>query len=76
MGEMKTWAEREINLAIQYVEENCEGDDSMYGVHCYESALKAFNSLLEDGCGKPLTPIEDTEDMWELIDDRRDGTKT
>ena len=48
---------------------------------CYDSALKAFNSLLED-ChsgmsmsitrgilnrlidGKPLTPIEDTEDIW------------
>lgn len=93
MSEMKSWAEREINLAIQYEEENCEGDDSMYGVHCYESALKAFNLLLEDGhsgfsvqitrhildrlcCGKPLVPIEDTEDMWELIDDRKDGTKT
>ena len=93
MSEKKTWAEREIDLAIQYEEENCEGDDCMYGVHCYESALKAFNSLLEDGhsgfsiqitrhildrlvCGKPLTPIEDTEDMWELIDDRKDGTKT
>lgn len=93
MSEMKTWAEREIDLAIQYEEEICEKDDSMYGVHCYESALKAFNSLLEDRhsgfsiqitryildrlvCGKPLTPIEDTEDMWELIDDRKDGTKT
>lgn len=68
MGEMKTWAEREIDLAIQHEEENCEGGDCMYGVHCYESALKAFNS--------PLTPIEDTEDMWEHVHDRKDGTKT
>lgn len=92
MSEMKTWAEKEIDLAIQYEEENCEGDDGMYGVRCYESALKAFNSLLEDChsgfsiqiaryildrlvCGKPLTPIEDTEDMWEFIHDRKDGTK-
>jgi len=52
-----------------------------YGVACYESALKAFESLLEDGHsemsiaitknilnrlieGKPLTPIEDTDDVW------------
>lgn len=82
MSEMKTWAEREIDLAIQHEEENCEGDDGMCAVHCYESALKAFNSLLEDGdldrlvCGKPLTPIEDTEDMWEHVHDRKDGTKT
>lgn len=64
----------------------------MYGIRCYESALKAFNSLLEDGhsgfsvqitrhildrliCGKPLVPIEDTEDMWNHIHDREDGTK-
>lgn len=93
MSEMKTWAEREIDLAIQHEKENCEGDDSMYGVHCYESALKAFNSLLEDEhsgfsvqitrhildrliSGKPLTPIEDTDDMWNHIYDREDGTKT
>lgn len=92
MGEMKTWAEREIDLAIQHEEENCEGGDCMYGVLCYKSALKAFNWLLEDGhsgfsiqitrhildrlvCGKPLTPIEDTEDMWEHVYDRKDGTK-
>lgn len=92
MSEMKSWAEKEIDLAIQYEKENCEGDNSMYGIRCYESALKAFNSLLEDGhsgfsvqitrhildrliCGKPLVPIEDTEDMWEHIHDREDGTK-
>lgn len=52
-----------------------------YGCACYESALKAFKSLTEDGHsgmsigitknilnrmidGKPLTPIEDTDDVW------------
>ena len=59
-----------------------------YGCACYESALKAFQSLCEDehsGAsimftkailnrlidGKPLTPIEDTEDMWSIL--QRDG---
>jgi len=54
---------------------------SDYGVACYNSAFKAFNSLCEDSHsgmsigftqnilnrlieGKPLTPIEDTEDVW------------
>lgn len=92
MSEMRSWAEREIDLAIRYEEENGGGNDSTYGVLCYESALKAFDSLLEDGhsgfsvqitryildrliSGKPLTPIEDTDDMWNHIYDREDGTK-
>lgn len=54
-----------------------------YGCACYESALKAFESLCEDGHsglsikmtqaildrlldGQPLTPIEDTDDIWDI----------
>lgn len=57
-----------------------------------ESALKAFNCLMEDGHsgmsigftkaflnrlidGKPLTPIEDTDDIWEFSWED-DGVKT
>lgn len=80
---MKEWAEREIAIACEkergYFEENEGGWD--YGCACYESALKVFKGLLEDGHsgfsivltknilnrlidGKPLTPIEDVDDIW------------
>lgn len=72
---MSEWAKREVELAIEK-----EGEFD-YGVGCYKSALKAFDSLMEDGhsgfsinataCilnrlifGMPLTPIEDTDDIW------------
>lgn len=65
-------------------------NDFDYGCACYESALKAFESLCNDGHsgysihvtkyilnrlidGKPLTPIEDTDDVWSTVTDRRDG---
>lgn len=72
------WAEKEIELAC------ASEDQDEYGRACYESALKAFRSLCEDGHsgfsieftkhilnrlidGKPLTPIEDTDDVWHEI---------
>ena len=72
---MSEWAKREVELVIKK-----EGKFD-YEVGCYESALKAFNSLMEDGhsglsinatayilnrliFGMPLTPIEDTDDIW------------
>ena len=40
---MQTWAEKEIEIA-------CKRDgDWDYGCACYESALKAFKSLMGDG---------------------------
>lgn len=80
---MKEWAEREIKIACANERKHSgtpEGDWD-YGCACYESALKAFNSLLEDehsGASwsftrsilrrlmnhQPLTPIEDTDDVW------------
>lgn len=75
---MQTWAEKEIEIA-------CKRDgDWDYGCACYESALKAFKSLMGDGHsvfsigmtkhilnrlidGKPLTPIEDMDDVWNEI---------
>ena len=78
---MKEWAEREVQIACKRENPDRKEGEWEYGCACYESALKAFNSLMEDGHsgtsivftkqildrlidGKPLTPIEDTEDVW------------
>lgn len=84
MSNMEQWAKREIEIAC---DRECDGKDPNewdYGVACYESAFKAFKSLMEDrhsGCSigvtmsilnqlvqcKPLTPIEDTPDIWHEV---------
>lgn len=91
MSDMFEWAKEEVALACEREKSDIESDnDGMpiefdYGCLCYNSALKAFKSLCEDGHSgmsisltkqilnrlidnKPLTPIEDTEDMWTLIE--------
>ena len=47
--DMKEWAKREIEIACK--KERGDGDPGVwdYGVACYESAYKAFLSLLDDG---------------------------
>ena len=84
MSKLRNWAEREIELAKKREMEGCQSDEWMYGCCCYDSALKAFNSLCDDEHsgmsiqitksilnrlidGKPLTPIEDTEDIWNEV---------
>ena len=79
---MELWAEEEIRIACERERGGASEDEWNYGVACYESALKAFRSLLEDEHsgmsigftlgilnrlvkGQPLTPIEDTDDVWE-----------
>lgn len=81
MGDMLDWAKREVEIACKKENPNRKEGEFDYGCSCYESALKAFKSLLEDGHsgfsikmtqailirllnGQPLTPIEDTEDIW------------
>lgn len=83
---MKTWAEREIEIVCkrERADSKVEDGDWAYACACYESALKAYKSLIEDGHsrfsirltkqilnrlidGKPLTPIEDTDDIWSDI---------
>lgn len=81
MSDMQSWAEREIEIACKRERGNSDNGEWDYGCACYRSALKAFESLTEDGhsgCsigitkqilnrlidGKPLTPIEDTDDIW------------
>lgn len=86
---MQTWAEKEIEIACKLEREasGVKNNDWDYGCACYESALKAYKSLMGDGHsgfsismtkhilnrlidGKPLTPIEDTEDVWNVITNR------
>lgn len=75
------WAKREVEIACKREKGNAPEGEWDYGCGCYESALKAFESLCKDGHsgmsihitksilnhlidGKPLTPIEDTDDVW------------
>ncbi|MFR5718696.1 MAG: hypothetical protein ACLUD9_08390 [Anaerotignum faecicola] len=79
---MELWAEEEIRIACERERGGASEDECDYGVACYESALKAFRSLAEDGHsgmsigitlnilnrlvkGQALTPIADTDDVWE-----------
>lgn len=46
---MYGWARREVELAIASEKEASEGtDDWKYGVRCYESAMKAYEVLMDD----------------------------
>ena len=90
---MLHWAEREIELAITSEKAASNGKDEWnYGVECYKSAMRAFQSLIDDNHsgmsiqitksilnrlidGKPLTLIEDTEDVWKEVTWSKDGTK-
>lgn len=89
---MRTWAEKEIEIACKKAREASGEEEGCfdYGCACYDSAHKAFKSLMEDGHsgfsigltknilnrlidGKPLTPIEDTPDIWsDCIDSGKD----
>ena len=90
---MLEWAKREIEIACKRERGEKDPNEWNYGVACYESALKAFESLMEDGHsgmsigftkailnrlidGKPLTPIEDTPDIWSDITCRQDDYTT
>lgn len=78
---MLDWAKRGVEIACNKENPNRKEGKFDYGCACYESALKAFESLCDDGHlgfsikmtqailnllldGKPLTPIEDTDDIW------------
>lgn len=49
MGDMLDWAKREVEIACKKENSNRKEGEFDYGCSCYESALKAFESLLEDG---------------------------
>lgn len=84
------WAKREVAIASKRERGDKPEGEWDYGVACYESALKAFESLCGDDHsgmsigftkgilnrlidGKPLTPIEDTEDVWNNRGSHREG---
>lgn len=81
---MEEWAKGEIEIACERERGDKDPDEWDYGVACYESAFKAFKSLMEDEHSgtsigitmsilnrlvqhKPLTPIEDTPDIWREV---------
>lgn len=78
---MIDWAENEVHLACNLENPDRKDGEWDYGCACYESALKAYKSLMMDDhsrcsfgitvailkrlmAGMPLTPIEDTDDIW------------
>ena len=80
---MMEWAKREVEIASKRERGDKPEGEWDYGCACYDSAIRAFESLLGDGHsgmsigftkdilnrlidGKPLTPIEDTEDTLRI----------
>ena len=58
MSYMEQWAKREIEIACKRERGDKNPNEWDYGVACYESAYKAFKSLMEDehsGCSIGLT---------------------
>ena len=45
---MKNWAENEIKIACKNENPNWDGKSFDYGCACYQSALKAYKSMLDD----------------------------
>lgn len=90
---MLDWAKREVKIACRKENPNRKEGEFDYGCACYESALKAFETLCGQGHsgfsikmtqailnrlidGHPLTPIEDTDDIWNKCSRGYDDYKT
>ena len=48
MGNMTDWAKREVEIACKREAPGRKDGEWDYGCACYESALKAYLSLMED----------------------------
>ena len=46
---LNDWAENEVRIACELEAPNKKEGEWDYGCACYESALKVFKSLVEDG---------------------------
>ena len=92
MGDILEWAKKEVEIACKRENPNKKEGEFDYGCACYVSALKAFESLTEDGHsgysigitknilnrlidGMPLTPIEDTDDIWNMSYENNNGER-
>lgn len=90
---MLDWAKREVEIACKRENPNRKDGEWDYGCACYESALKAYESLCNDNHsgmsfgitrnilirlmdGNTLTPIEDTEDVWNEVYSGREIAKS
>ena len=88
---MLEWAKREVEIACKNENPDRKEGEFDYGCACYEGALKAFETLCNQGHsgmsikftqhilnrlidGRPLTPIEDTPDVWNDVVYVNDGT--
>ena len=87
---MLEWAKNEVAIASERGDNpECEW---YYDRACYDSAMRAFENLLDDNHSdmsieitknilnrlidrKPLTPIEDTEEVWVYVYRNDDGSK-
>lgn len=84
MSNILDWARNEVAIVCKKENPNRKEGEFDYGCACYESALKAFESLAGDGHsgfsikmtqailnrlidGKPLTHIEDKDDIWNTV---------
>lgn len=89
---MYEWAKKEVEIACKKENPDRKQGEFDYGCACYESALKAYKSLMEDehSCMSfgftrnilkrlldemPLTPIEDTPDIWNEVADIKNKTE-
>ncbi len=68
---MSEWAKREVEIACKRENSNREEGEFDYGCACYESALKAFNSLLEDGFEE--IDYDECKTRLEIADRKREG---
>jgi len=46
---MKDWAKREVEIACKRENSNWDGKSFDYGCACYQSALKTYKAMLNDG---------------------------
>ena len=67
MGDLLDWAKREVELACKRENPERKEGEFDYACACYESALKAYNSLMEDG--HSVASIQFTKDILNRLID-------
>lgn len=68
MTDRKNWAEKEVELACKHAAKTGRKEGEFdYNRACYKSALKAYNSLMEDGHSR--ASIQFTKDIQNNLAD-------